>query len=57
MIGASLDITGQKGLAEELERYREHLEVLVTERTAELNAARAEAEHMARVRRANFSPT
>jgi PAS domain S-box-containing protein len=50
MIGASLDITEQKRLTEEIEHHREHLEVLVAERTSELTAARAEAEHMARVK-------
>ncbi len=50
MIGASLDITEPKRLTEEVERHREHLEVLVAERTAELTAARAQAEHMARVK-------
>ena len=50
IIGASLDITEQKRLTEEIERHREHLEVLVAERTAELTAARAEAERMARIK-------
>jgi PAS domain S-box-containing protein len=38
------DITGQKRLAEELDRHRLHLEDLVRERTAELEQARAAAE-------------
>jgi PAS domain S-box-containing protein len=50
MIGASLDISEQKRLTEEIEHHREHLEVLVAERTSELTAARAEAERMARVK-------
>jgi PAS domain S-box-containing protein len=50
IIGASLDITEQKRLTDEIERHREHLEVLVAERTTELTAARSQAEHMAQVK-------
>ncbi len=38
------DITEKKQLGDELDRYRHHLEELVTSRTAELNAARQQAE-------------
>ncbi|MCM2289629.1 MAG: PAS domain S-box protein [Sulfuritalea sp.] len=38
------DITERKRLGSELDRYRHHLEELVTQRTAELSAARQQAE-------------
>ncbi len=40
-IGVTQDITEQKLIREELDRYRHHLEEAVTERTAELEAAQA----------------
>jgi signal transduction histidine kinase/DNA-binding NarL/FixJ family response regulator/HPt (histidine-containing phosphotransfer) domain-containing protein len=50
MVGMVSDITDRKQAEAELKRHREHLEALVAERTSELTAARAEAEHMARVK-------
>ena len=44
MIGAMQDITEKKRVAEELERHRDHLEELVAVRTAEAEAARAQAD-------------
>jgi PAS domain S-box-containing protein len=44
MLGISEDITDRKRAAEELERYRIHLEQLVAIRTAELSLAKEEAE-------------
>jgi PAS domain S-box-containing protein len=41
--GSNRDVTERKRTEEELATYREHLEVLVKERTAELEAARNEA--------------
>jgi len=52
-VGIMEDVTERKRLAQELERHRDRLEDLVAARTAELSAARAEAEHMARVK-SNF---
>ncbi|WP_295458062.1 PAS domain-containing protein [uncultured Thiodictyon sp.] len=43
-IGFCVDITEQKAAAEELERYRQHLEDLVEERTRELVIAKEAAE-------------
>ena len=43
MIGAMQDITERKRIAAELERHRHHLEELVAVRTAEVEAARAQA--------------
>ncbi len=48
--GINLDITEQKHLTGELERYRLNLEEQVATRTAELVAARDEAERLARVK-------
>ena len=44
------DLTGERALAAELSAYRDHLEELVAERTADLTAARVEAERLARVK-------
>jgi PAS domain S-box-containing protein len=44
LLGISEDITERKHAAEELERYRVHLEQLVAVRTAELSQAKEEAE-------------
>ncbi|MGB4065713.1 MAG: response regulator [Azonexus sp.] len=44
LLGISEDITDFKHAAEELERYRAHLEQLVAVRTAELSQAKEEAE-------------
>ncbi|MGA7979673.1 MAG: PAS domain S-box protein [Chromatiaceae bacterium] len=46
------DITEKTRLAEELDRYRNHLEDLVAERTAELSAARHSAEAASRAKSA-----
>jgi len=46
------DITEKTRLAEELDRYRYHLEDLVAERTAELSAARSTAEAASRAKSA-----
>ena len=45
-IGANVDITGRKRTEDELNRYKEQLEELVKERTAELEEKNAELEHM-----------
>jgi PAS domain S-box-containing protein len=42
--GLILDITAQQRAVADLARYRDHLEVMVAERTVELEAARAQAE-------------
>ena len=42
VIGISVDVTEQKKIEEELEKYRNHLEKLVEEKTAELNQANEE---------------
>ncbi len=44
ILGIFWDITEQKHAEEELKRYREHLEELIQERTAELEAANKELE-------------
>lgn len=44
ILGIFWDITEQKHAEEELKRYREHLEELIEERTAELEAANKELE-------------
>ena len=46
------DITEKKRVAEELDRYRYHLEELVAERTAELDTARERAEAASRAKSA-----
>ena len=44
------DISERKAMVAELRTHRDNLEELVTTRTAELSAARQEAEHLARVK-------
>ena len=44
------DLTSERALAAELSAHRDHLEELVAERTADLTAARIEAERLARVK-------
>jgi len=44
IVGVSFDITERKQIERELEDYRERLETLVTQRTAELQSAQEEAE-------------
>jgi PAS domain S-box-containing protein len=41
-IGIGIDVTEQKNIEEELEKYRSHLEKLVAEKTTELNQANEE---------------
>ncbi|HLO62322.1 MAG TPA: ATP-binding protein [Azonexus sp.] len=48
--GFITDISERQAMAAELEQYRDHLEHLVEVRTADLEAARAEAEHLAGVK-------
>ncbi|MCG2577717.1 ATP-binding protein [Dechloromonas sp. XY25] len=48
--GFITDISERKAMAAELEQYRDHLEHLVEIRTADLEAARAEAERLAGVK-------
>ena len=50
LIGTVQDITEQVETERELASYREHLEELVAERTAELEQARGEAERLAQVK-------
>jgi PAS domain S-box-containing protein len=50
MVGSVLDITERKAMVAELKAHRDHLEVLVAERTRELEAARDEAERLAQVK-------
>jgi len=50
MVGSVLDITERKAMVAELKAHRDHLEVLVAERTRQLEAARDEAERLARVK-------
>jgi PAS domain S-box-containing protein len=45
VIGVSMDVTERKLAEEELKKHREHLEELVTERTAELDAAVQNLQH------------
>jgi PAS domain S-box-containing protein len=44
MIGTQADITDQRTLLDELKQHRDHLEMLVTSRTAELETAKALAD-------------
>ncbi|MDR6204273.1 ATP-binding protein [Paraburkholderia graminis] len=44
LLGISRDITGQRRAEEELRRYREHLEDMIRERTAELAVAKERAD-------------
>ena len=44
------DLTDERALAAELSAHRDHLEELVAERTADLTAARIDAERLARVK-------
>lgn len=48
--GAVYDVTDRKRAEAELREHREHLEVLVTERTAELKAANEQLEALSRVK-------
>ena len=50
LVGTFQDVTERKALEAELDQHRHHLEGLVQSRTAELEAARAEAEHLAQVK-------
>ena len=50
LLGLTRDITLSKQTEAELEQYRNHLEELVSSRTADLVAARHEAERLARVK-------
>ncbi len=50
MVGTLADISERKALDAELKQHRDHLEDLVDERTAELEAARQESERLARVK-------
>jgi len=50
MVGSFTDITGEVKNEHELALYRDHLEKLVSERTAQLEAARGEAERLAGVK-------
>ncbi len=49
-VSLSEDISEKKRIGQELDRHRHHLEELVATRTLELNAARQEAERLARVK-------
>ena len=51
-VGVEEDITEKKAIRDELDRHREHLEVLVDERTAELADARRHAEAASRAKSA-----
>ncbi|PWB56977.1 MAG: hypothetical protein C3F06_00360 [Candidatus Methanoperedenaceae archaeon] len=48
-VSVNRDITGRKQTEDELRKYREHLEELVKERTAELERKNSELEHFNRV--------
>jgi PAS domain S-box-containing protein len=50
MVGSMRDISERKAMVAELQAHRDHLEELVTERTRQLEAARDEAERLARVK-------
>jgi PAS domain S-box-containing protein len=50
MVGSVSDISQRKALIQELQKHRDHLEQLVVQRTGQLEAAREEAERLARVK-------
>ncbi len=51
IVGTAVDISERKAMEAELEAHRDHLEDLVAKRTAQLVAAREEAERLMRVKR------
>ncbi|MHB8800871.1 MAG: ATP-binding protein [Thermoanaerobaculia bacterium] len=52
VLGVGIDVTGRKKADDELKRYRDHLEDLVKERTAELAVAKDKAEESDRLKSA-----